>query len=161
MDLLLWRHAEAVAGVPDLDRELTARGQRQARQMARWLARHGPPDLKVFSSPAARTQQTAAAFGRDVRILEPLAPGAAAAELLAATPWPAADAAWLLVGHQPTLGQLAALLLSGQEADWSLRKGALWWLRSRQREGVWQAQLYAVEEPELLAKGSRRALRSP
>ena len=36
MDLLLWRHAEAVEGSPDHARELTERGQRQARRMATW-----------------------------------------------------------------------------------------------------------------------------
>ncbi len=150
MDLLLWRHAEAVAGEPDLARELTARGRAQAQRMAQWLAAHGPPALVVHTSPAVRARQTAAALGRPVQLLEALAPGGSAAALLAAIPWPEATAAWLLVGHQPTLGRLAALLLGGREADWSLRKGALWWLRSRCREGRWQTQLYAVQDPALL-----------
>ncbi len=34
MDLLLWRHAEAEDGTPDLKRKLTPRGEKQARQMA-------------------------------------------------------------------------------------------------------------------------------
>lgn len=150
MDLLLWRHAEAEAGAPDLARELTAKGRAQAQRMARWLAAHGPRELVVYTSPAVRARQTAVAFDRPCRILEALAPGGSAAALRAATPWPDAAAAWLLVGHQPTLGRLAALLLSGTEADWSLRKGALWWLRSRCREGRWQTQLYAVQDPALL-----------
>ena len=37
MDLLLWRHAEAVDGVPDSTRELSERGLRQAHKMAEWL----------------------------------------------------------------------------------------------------------------------------
>ncbi|MFZ5653238.1 MAG: SixA phosphatase family protein [Pseudomonadota bacterium] len=150
MELLLWRHAEAAEGAVDLARELTARGRRQARQMAHWLDRHGPPGLEVWCSPAVRAQQTAAALGRDARTLDALAPGADAAALLAATPWPDADAAWLLVGHQPALGRLAALVLTGREADWSIRRGAVWWLRSRQRGGIWQAGIYCVQTPELL-----------
>lgn len=43
-----------------------------------------------------------------------------------------------------------ALLLGGREADWSLRKGALWWLLSRRRGDSWQAQLYTVQDPGLL-----------
>lgn len=150
MDLLLWRHAEAVDGEPDLARELTARGRAQAQRMAHWLERHGPRQLVVHSSPAVRARQTVAAFGRPCHVLEALAPGGSAAALLAATPWPAPAAAWLLVGHQPTLGRLAALLIGGAEADWSLRKGALWWLRSRCRDGRWQTQLYVVQDPGLL-----------
>ena len=34
MDLLLWRHAEAVDGIPDNTRELTERGLRQAHKVA-------------------------------------------------------------------------------------------------------------------------------
>lgn len=150
MDLLLWRHAEAAAGEPDTERALTARGRRDARQIARWLAAHGPSRLEVFASPTQRTRQTAAALGCNVRILQSLAPGEGAGALLAATAWPGADEAWLLVGHQPMLGRLAALLLDGEEADWSFRKGALWWVRSRRRNGRWQAQLYTVQEPALM-----------
>ena len=36
-DLLLWRHAEAVEGLPDSTRELTERGRRQARKAANLL----------------------------------------------------------------------------------------------------------------------------
>ena len=42
MDLLLWRHAEAVDGTPDHLRELTPRGLKQARRMANWLDAHKP-----------------------------------------------------------------------------------------------------------------------
>ena len=150
MDLLLWRHAEAVDGEPDLARELTARGRAQAQRMARWLDAHGPRGLAIHTSPAVRARQTAAALGRPSHILDALAPGGSAVDLLATMPWPEAADAWLLVGHQPTLGRLAALLLGGREADWSLRKGALWWLRSRCRGGLWQTQVYAVQDPGLL-----------
>ncbi len=37
MDLILWRHAEAEMSEPDMERVLTARGQKQARRMAGWL----------------------------------------------------------------------------------------------------------------------------
>jgi len=52
----------------------------------------------------------------------------------------------LVVGHQPTLGRVAALLLSGAEADWDIGKGALWWIaRANGR-----IALRAVVDPELL-----------
>ena len=37
MDLILWRHAEAIDGMPDLARKLTPKGAKQAREMAAWL----------------------------------------------------------------------------------------------------------------------------
>ena len=150
MDLLLWRHAEAVAGSPDHERVLSTRGEEQARRMARWLSRHGPEGLRVLASPATRTCQTAAAFTRDFEQVAALSPGAGAHDLLAASGWPAADRPCLLVGHQPALGRLAALLLTGVEADWSIRKGALWWFRSRERGGARETVLRAVLAPDLV-----------
>ena len=64
MDLLLWRHAEAEDGFPDLQRKLTARGEKQARKMADWILEHAPKNLRIVVSPALRCQQTAQALGR-------------------------------------------------------------------------------------------------
>ncbi|MBS1211256.1 MAG: sixA [Proteobacteria bacterium] len=58
MDLLLWRHAEAEDGIPDLKRKLTPRGEKQAQQMATWLKTHAPENLRIVASPAKRCQQT-------------------------------------------------------------------------------------------------------
>ena len=68
--------------------------------------------------------------------------------VLAAARWPEASEPVLLIGHQPTLGQVAALLLSGQAQPWAVRKGAVWWLRSRDREGSAQVVLHAVMGPD-------------
>ena len=62
MDLLLWRHAEAEDGIPDLKRKLTTRGEKQAQQMADWLRIHGSKNLRILASPAHRCQQTAQAL---------------------------------------------------------------------------------------------------
>jgi phosphohistidine phosphatase len=150
MDLLLWRHAEAVDGSPDHERVLSARGEEQARRMARWLSRHGPQGLRVLASPATRTCQTAAAFTRDFAQVAALSPGCDARDLLVASGWPAADQPCLLVGHQPALGRLAALLLTGVETDWSIRKGALWWFRCRERGGARETVLRAMVAPDLV-----------
>lgn len=150
MDLLLWRHAEAVDGVPDITRELTERGQRQAQKMASWLAEHGPKRLRVLASPTLRTRQTAAALGRDFEVTPLIGPTGGVANLLAASGWPEGRGACLLVGHQPGLGRLAALLLAGQEADWTIKKGALWWFTNRVREGETQTVLRCVLPPDLL-----------
>lgn len=150
MDLLLWRHAEAVDGTPDLSRELTARGREQSRKMAAWLDTHAPAQMRLLSSPAVRARQTAAAFSNAFEIVDALGPSQGAADLLDATGWPDAHGAVLVVGHQPTLGEVAALLLAGKEASWSIKKGALWWLTRRERFGAAQTVLRAVVPPGLV-----------
>ena len=63
MELILWRHADAEDGAPDLERRLTAKGRKDAERVAGWLLRHLPADFKVVASPAARAQETAQALG--------------------------------------------------------------------------------------------------
>ena len=157
MELIIWRHAEAseaTALVPDLKRRLTARGEKQARAVAKWLRERQPKHLRILVSPALRCQQTAHALAQAFDTDKRLAPGADVSDLLAAADWGgngmARSSAVLLVGHQPTLGRLAALLLSGQEADWTVKKGGLWWIGRRNREDEAQTTLRAVISPELL-----------
>lgn len=153
MDLILWRHAEAeegAAGLPDSKRRLTARGDKQAHDMAKWLKSHLPKKTKILVSPAVRTQQTAHALAMPFEIEPKIAVGADAADLIAAADWPTHAGAMLLVGHQPSLGHLAALLIGGTEADWSVKKGAVWWFSKRSREGRDQTVLRAVMNPEML-----------
>lgn len=152
MDLILWRHAEAVErdGLPDLERMLTTKGERQAARMAEWLNHRIAHSTRVLVSPALRCQQTAKALGRKFRTLDELAPEAAPEALLVAARWPESSEPVLIVGHQPTLGQLAALLLSGQPQPWAVKKGAAWWLRNRDREGSASVVLHAVMGPDAL-----------
>ena len=154
MDLLLWRHAEAEDGIPDMKRALTPRGEKQAQKMAAWLAAHAPDNLRIVASPAKRCQQTAQALGRPFDTDPRLAPGCSAADLLAATGWPdgpdANTRAVLVVGHQPTLGRTTALLLAGSEADWCIKKGSVWWFSNRTRNGETQTVLRAMAPPELI-----------
>ena len=154
MDLLLWRHAEAEDGIPDLQRKLTPRGERQAQQMAAWLKTHAPQNLHIVASPAKRCQQTAEALGLSFETDLRLGPGNSVVDLLAATHWPDDEkekhSAILVVGHQPTLGRAAALLLSGSEASWSVKKGAVWWFSNRTRQEETQTVLRAVVPSELV-----------
>lgn len=149
MDLLLWRHAEAVEGSPDHTRELTERGLKQACRVASWLDGRRPKRMRVLASPTARTRQTAAAFAQEFEIVPSLGPDCSVADILAATGWPDSRGACLVVGHQPSLGRLAALLLSGAEADWTIKKGALWWFTNRVRDGETQTVLRTVVPPDL------------
>lgn len=151
MDLILWRHAEAEDGFPDASRVLTKRGHKQAEHMAAWLDKRLPKDIEILVSPATRTQQTAQALGRPFKTSQNVGTGADTAHLLAAAEWPdGAKRTVLVVGHQPTLGQVAALLLCGTEAYWSVKKGAVWWLSSRVRADESQVVLRAMLAPEML-----------
>ncbi len=162
MDLILWRHAQAHDGpldaagesiatvAEDLARTLTPKGQRQAERMGAWLDQRLPQATRVLVSPAMRTQQTAKAVGRRYKLEPSLAPSASVDDLLAAARWPDGGGAVLIVGHQPTLGLLASRLMTGQDLAWSIKKGAVWWLRTRERVGQPQVSLHAVQSPDAL-----------
>lgn len=153
MDLILWRHAEACDlrdGQDDLERALTGRGEHQARRMAAWLARRLPATARVLASPARRAQQTACVLDRRCKSVPALAPGGTVEALLAAAGWPDGRGSVVVVGHQPTLGLAAAHVLRGRAQAWTLRKGALVWLRTRRRAAQWQVVLHAAMSPELL-----------
>jgi len=169
MDLILWRHADAGEPIEDpladLQRKLSGKGEKQAARMADWLNRFLPESTRVLVSPALRCQQTAQALGRKFQTREALGPGGSVTALLTLARWPDRREPVLVVGHQPTLGMTAALLMAGQGASdeaaagaasahatpaWSVRKGAVWWLRHRERMGVAEVVLVSVRAPDNL-----------
>ncbi len=150
MHLILWRHAEAAEGSPDMDRELTRKGHRQARDMAMWLVSRLPEDVRIIASPAQRTIQTASALTHEFEIEPGIAPGASAAAVLEAAGWPDAGTSVVVIGHQPTLGEAASFLVTGQRLPWHIRKGAVWWLCKSMSTHKAQAVLRAVLSPDLL-----------
>ena len=160
MDLILWRHADAEDGddAPrdDLKRKLTARGERQATRMALWLHRQMPEGVRILVSPAVRAQRTASRLERKFSTVEAIGPDATAQDLLTASGWPDGRRTVLLVGHQPALGELASLLLTGRATPWTIRKGAVWWLRNRagegERDGEGRARTFVVcvQSPETM-----------
>ena len=157
MDLILWRHAEAEdwllddeASSIDLERSLTQRGEKQAARMAAWLDRQLPEGARILVSPAKRCEQTALALGRKHKIRSELAPDATAAQLLEVVQWPISKYPILVIGHQPVLGQVIAQLLGLKDSDCAVKKGALWWLRNRDRDGQSQTVVVTVQSPEVL-----------
>ena len=145
MELILWRHAEAEDGSPDASRKLTKHGRDQAKRVAAWLKPRLPKRCEILVSPAVRTQETAAALGAQFKTDAAVGTSADAAGLIATAGWPDRSGAILIVGHQPTLGRVAATLLSGAQADWHMAKGAAWWLRHVDGE----TRLFAVIHPKL------------
>lgn len=153
MDLIIWRHAEALElqddGV-DLERALTAHGYKQAVRMSKWLDRQLPEGARILSSPARRCQDTVRLLDRKYKVSEELLIDANPLALLETVQWPAAKAPFLLVGHQPMLGQLIAHLLELKSNECAIRKGAVWWLRSRERAGERQTLLVTVQSADML-----------
>ena len=153
MDLILFRHAEAFEMrevEDDLDRALTPKGERQAQRMAEWLNQRMAHTTRILVSPALRCQQTAKALGKKFKTLVELAPDGNGESLLKAARWPDASEPVLIVGHQPMLGFVASYLLSEQPQAWTIKKGAVWWIRSRNREDTEQVILQAVQSPDCL-----------
>lgn len=150
MELILWRHAEAEDSSPDEARELTEKGLKQARAMAKWLSPRLPKDARILVSPTMRTRQTAEALDDEFDVVEEIGPGASAKSVLAAVDWPEGKGTVLVVGHQPTLGEVASSLLSGQPAMWDIRKGAIWWFSHKKKRGPEELLLQAVLSPEML-----------
>jgi phosphohistidine phosphatase len=159
MDLILWRHAEAEDSNPagDPARELTKRGRKQAQRMAHWLRPLLEGEWRILVSPARRTLQTAAALEKEFEESAAVGLDATVSSVLRVARWPSFPGAEesrrderpvLVVGHQPTLGQVAARLVGG--ADLSIRKGAVWWFTTRERGGVRETILKAVLDPDLL-----------
>jgi len=147
MDLILWRHADAEDGTPDSERKLTAKGVKQAARMAKWLRPRLPEDAVVLASPARRAQQTARALTKDFRVVAEIGTGAAAEDVLHACGWPKAGHTLVVVGHQPTLGEVAAWLLTGTRGQWNLKKGAVIWIAGG---GFARPGLRAAIAPDLL-----------
>ena len=147
MELILWRHAEAEdpSGGGDMTRALTRRGRKQAERIAHWLRPRLAGDWLLLASPAKRTLQTVKALDLPFEERDGLGPGAGAQALLSEAGWPDAGRNVLLVGHQPTLGEVAARLLGAGEGL-AVRKGAIWWFAARGRD---EAVLRAVLDPEL------------
>jgi phosphohistidine phosphatase len=152
MDLILWRHAEAEEGEPDLQRALTPKGQKQARRMGEWLDSKLPEGCRVLVSPAVRALQTVEPLGRKFKVVPQLAPGAGPEDVLRAANWPNAKEPVLVVGHQPTLGQVAALLMCGRVQDWEIKKAGVWWIVQREPQEPDGIYVKAVMSPEMIVK---------
>ena len=151
MDLILWRHAEAEEesdSVDDLERALPPRGEKQAARVATWLDRQLPEGTRILCSPARRCEQTVLALGRKYKLRQELAPDATVADVLEVAQWPSAKQAILIVGHQPVLGEVLAQLLHLKQGSFPLRKGAAWWLRTRERDGHEQTVVVAVQSAD-------------
>ena len=124
-ELILLRHAHAEpasTGQADLDRPLSPEGLAEAEAAGRWLAEQGLVPDCVLCSPARRTRETLEAVLGVIGYVEQRLEDAmyeATSGTLAALADTHNDAErLLLVGHNPGLEQLAALMHSGPSGDY-------------------------------------------
>ena len=150
MELILWRHAEAEDGLNDSERKLTAKGVKQAARVAKWLRARIPDDAVILVSPARRAQQTAQALSDDFKTEPDIGLAASAEGVLRAAGWPDATGTVLVVGHQPTLGETAALALTGAKDQWNVKKGAVLWIARRADVEHARTHLRAAISPDLI-----------
>lgn len=122
--LLLMRHAKSdyPAGVPDHDRPLAPRGERDADAAASWLAATFPRIDEVAVSPALRAKQTWARVAthvevgtvrEDARIYDDW--GAGLREVMVAFSEEATIA--MVVGHNPGIEEFAVALSRGGDSS--------------------------------------------
>ncbi|MEA5077152.1 MAG: phosphohistidine phosphatase SixA [Anaerolineaceae bacterium] len=138
MKILLMRHAEAMDRNPkkfpdDQLRPITKTGQKKTEEAARALAKMEQRVYLVLSSPLTRTQQTANIMRKGLHLSK---------ERLALTDFlaPLGDldalieqmrkmdpfSTLLLVGHEPELGELISILLSGDRTlHIEIKKGSI------------------------------------
>ena len=122
--LILLRHAKSAwPDVPDQDRPLAKRGQRDAPVIGRWLRDHGYQPDTVICSAARRTRQTWELVARELGgspsvTFEPRAYAANAMTLLyLVRELPAASRTAMLVGHNPGVAELATSLAQPPDHD--------------------------------------------
>lgn len=156
MDLLVIRHAIAedpAADRPDAARALTRRGRRRFKAAVAGLGALGVRFDRLLTSPLTRAVQTSELLepllDGEAQITDALAapPDAALLGMLAALPEPTVA----LVGHEPWLGELAALLLTGKTGpggNLAFRKGGVAWLEGQPAPG--QMSLKAWLPPRVL-----------
>ncbi len=124
MECLLLRHGIAVEPEEwqgtEADRPLTDRGAKRVTQVAAGLRRLEVAISHLISSPLVRARETADIvravlhLPHKVRIAEELVPEAPPDQLLSLLRELPSDSCVLCVGHEPHLGMVASLLLSGK-----------------------------------------------
>lgn len=135
MDVLVVRHGVALdraeaqeSGVPDAERPLTKKGQKQLERVARALVRLVPSVDRIFTSPLRRAAETteivaSAAGSPPVVTTAALLPDADPSELLRVLERTRRVSTVAVVGHEPQLGAWLAACLGSAPGSLVLKKG--------------------------------------
>lgn len=123
-ELILLRHAHAEAaqsGQADIDRPLSLQGQAEAEAAGRWLKEHGHLPDRVLCSPARRTRETCEAVLQHLGFVEvrqePRIYDATPGTLMEVADEHREISRVLLIGHNPGLERISALLSEGRSDD--------------------------------------------
>lgn len=143
MRIYLVRHAAAIeraaAGIEDEDRWLTAEGRRRYRKVSKRFARIAGDLSAIYTSPLVRATQTAEQlaealkFAGAVEVWRELAPGHPARDVALRLRELGAGAVVALVGHEPQLSEIGAVLMGREDFPLPFPKGGIAFLElSRQ-----------------------------
>jgi phosphohistidine phosphatase len=153
MNLYLIRHAHAVTAEDDPARPLSRKGRGQVRRLARFLRRSGAlRGVTFWHSPLDRARETATLLADHLQSDNPLKSiprlltEGTPAELAARLANRRADLA--LVGHEPTLGDLATLLVCGQSESGRFVMAKSGVIALEREHGRWSVRWHLA--PELL-----------
>jgi phosphohistidine phosphatase len=108
----------------DDDRPLSSEGESATKQAVRGLVSLHEPFGPILTSPARRARHTADLLRKalpgtvPIEVWEELAPGAPAEPILARIASRRFPRIPVLVGHEPTLGELVGESLSGESVSW-------------------------------------------
>jgi len=161
-ELYLMRHGIAEDFDPasmksDADRHLTAEGREKISAQSKALAELNLGIKQVLASPYARARETAeltiAGLGKksDLEISDALVPHAAPEAILREIDKRKVKEATLLVGHEPHLGELASILLSGQSnLVIEVKKGSMMCFTIDRLQSPYRAQLNFLVPPKML-----------
>jgi phosphohistidine phosphatase len=162
VDVYLVRHAVAEENPPqggDAERRLTGEGRREFARSVVGLRRLDVELARILTSPLVRARQTAEILQEQLPGPSPedwqlLAPGAPLDRLLAALK--GAGEAVALVGHEPGLGRLLSLAISGRPGEGTpLRKGGVARIQFDAAPKPGAARLVWMMTPKLLRRLGR------
>jgi phosphohistidine phosphatase len=164
MRLYIVRHAIALShgapGISDEDRTLTEEGIKKMRQAAAGLRGLGYIPELMLSSPLVRAVQTAEILqevygkGVEIRITESLAPSGNRRDLYREiAQYQKKLESLMIVGHQPSLGEIAAEIAWGTQDCWlDLKKGGACAIETESMEGIPKGRLISLLTPSILRK---------
>jgi len=118
MEIYLMQHGEAYAEIQDPERSLTPQGEDQIHSSGKALKKLGVEVDLIVSSPKRRARQTAEiiagelGYSRAIEVTETLEPLAPSEEAIAYVGRFLDRRRVLLAGHLPSLGEIAANLMS-------------------------------------------------
>jgi len=163
MKLYIVRHAIAVdrgtPGIKDEDRALTEEGGDKMRQASAGLRGLGYIPELLLTSPLLRARQTADILleelgkGIDFDITPALSPSATRQELYRVIGLHSKRNSLMLVGHQPSLGEIAGEIVFGSSEHFiELKKGGVCAIELERVRGTPKGSMVALLTPSILRK---------